>query len=111
MRLWWTAAGLAEAQKSSPPRSVTSSTPPRPRRPPLLAPPDALTRSGPPPKIYSGRDILLELGALRSGSGLLEAFESGGPSAAWCPGLDHGELMTMAGYVEQVPAQAASASA
>ena len=30
--------------------------------------PDTLTRSGPPPKIYSGRDILQELGALRSGA-------------------------------------------
>jgi hypothetical protein len=86
---------------SSPPRSVASSTPPRPRRLPLLAPPDALTRSGPPPKIYSGRDILQELGALRSGNGLLEAFEPGGPSAARPPGLDHGALMTMAGYAEQ----------
>ncbi len=86
---------------SSPPRSVASSTPPRPRRLPLLAPPDALTRSGPAPKIYSGRDILQELGALRSGNGLLEAFEPGGPSAARPPGLDHGALMTMAGYAEQ----------
>ncbi len=48
-----------------------------------------------------GRDILQELGALRSGNGLLEAFEPGGPSAARPPGLDHGELMTMAGYAEQ----------
>jgi hypothetical protein len=52
---------------SSSPRSVASSTPPRPRRPPLLAP-RALTRSGRPPKLYSGRDILRELGALRSGA-------------------------------------------
>jgi hypothetical protein len=52
---------------SSPPRSVASSTPPRPRRPTLLAP-GAPRRSGRPPKIYSGRDILGELGALRSGA-------------------------------------------
>jgi hypothetical protein len=75
------AAGLAEAKKGfrrveghrDLPELTTALrrelTPPRPRRPPLLAPPDALTRSGRPPKIYSGRDILQELGALRSGSG------------------------------------------
>ena len=94
---------------SSPPRSVASSTPPRPRRPPLLAP-GALTRPGPPPKIYSGRDLLRELGALSSGAACWRP-SSPGPSVARRPGLDHGELMIVAGYAEQVPAQAASARA
>jgi hypothetical protein len=56
MRLRWTATGLAEAQKSFRrakvhrylPELTTAIrrelNPPRPRRPPLLAPPDTLTR-------------------------------------------------------------------
>jgi hypothetical protein len=122
MRLRWTAAGLAEAQKGfrrvKGHRDLPELTAalrrelnPTPTEEAAAArPPDTLTRSGPQSKTYSGRDILQELGALRweRPAGGLRAR---GPSAPRRPGLAHGELMTMAGYAEQVPAHAASASA
>jgi hypothetical protein len=89
MRLRWTAAGLAEAQKGfrrvkghrylpehiAAIRRELNPTPTEEAAAAraALSPSPART----PPKIWSGRDILQELGALRSGASCWRPFEPG----------------------------------
>ena len=123
MRLRWTAAGVADAQKgfrrvkrhrdlpeltdairrelSLTPTEEAAAARAARHTHPLRTAAEDLQRSGHPPGI----------GRVEVGSGLLEAFEPGDHQLLGVQDWDHGELMTMAGYAEQVPAQAAGASA
>ena len=78
---------------SSPPRSVAAE-PARPRTPPLLTPPNALARSGPPPKISAvGHPPGIRRAQVEER--LLEASSPGNMSCS-ASRLDHGGLMAVA---------------